>query len=251
MTHSSSRLQLVRAGMACRHTGWLPTSQLSRRSPETVMRTAFRRDCRLKSQATLAFVQFTGLVWCSFMSIILMVWFGLGPLCFLLGDWPHPGIREEIEQAGLLITLSSVLHFPAEQDVLSSEVPPVPQADPPAIMLQLDGSPPLGGNLEGVQPLLLVEPPLALFEGQDLLFLGCQEVYLVEPLPQASSEPFEDIFRRRGGIYVFGDGHPPVVQLLQEAVEVEAVSIVHAGPDVLRVFPHGGVRGLADLEPRL
>ena len=44
----------------------------------------------------------------------------LGPLCFLLHDPLHRGVWEEIEQAGLLMTLVSVLHVLAEQDVLSS-----------------------------------------------------------------------------------------------------------------------------------
>ena len=43
---------------------------------------------------------------------------------------------------------------------------------------------------------------------------------------------------------------PPIVQLLQEAVEVEGVAVVHGGLDVLQVFPHGGVRGLRDHERR-
>ena len=38
------------------------------------MRGVFRRDCFLKARATLAFVQFTTLLWCSLLSIILTVW---------------------------------------------------------------------------------------------------------------------------------------------------------------------------------
>ena len=133
---------------------------------------------------------------------------GLGPLRFLLRDPLHPGFREETKQARLLVILNLVLHVPAEQDILSSEVLPVPQADLPAIMLKLDGSPPLGGDMRGVHPLLLVEPLLGLLKGRDLLLLGCHEVQLLEHLRQAPSEPFEDIFLRRGRIHVFIDGHP-------------------------------------------
>ena len=39
------------------------------------------------------------------------------------------------------------------QDVLSSEVPPIPQADLPAIMLKVDGFPPLGSDSGSVHPL--------------------------------------------------------------------------------------------------
>ena len=49
---------------------------------------------------------------------------------------------------------------------------------------------------------------------------------------QAVPEPSEDIFLRIRGIHVFSDGHPPIVQLLQEAVEVEGVAIVHGGLDL-------------------
>ena len=41
-----------------------------------------------------------------------------------------------------------------------------------------------------------------------------------------------------------------IFQLLQEAVEVEGVAVVHGGLDVLQVFPHGGIRRLRDHERR-
>ena len=76
----------------------------------------------------------------------------VGPLRFLICDPCYPGVREEIEQAGLLIILSPVLHVPAEQNIFSPEVSPMRQADLPAIMLKLDGSPPLHGDLQGGPP---------------------------------------------------------------------------------------------------
>ena len=68
----------------------------------------------------------------------------------------------------LLISPVRVLNGPAEQDLLSPEVPPVPQADLPAIMLKLVGSPHLGGELLGFNPLLLDQPLLHLLQGCDL-----------------------------------------------------------------------------------
>ena len=85
---------------------WPPTSLSSRRqiadfsrSPERLRRRAFRRDCLLKSRATLALVKFTTLLLCSLLSIILTVWLLLALFPSLIRDPLHPGIREEIEQA--------------------------------------------------------------------------------------------------------------------------------------------------------
>ena len=123
----------------------------------------------------------------------------LDPLHLLLRDPLYPGVWEEIKQAGLLITLISVLRVPAEQVVLSSEVPPILHADLPAIVLKLDGSPPLAGDLRGVHPLMLVDPLIGLLEGPDGPFLGRHKVQLLEQLRQAPSEPFEEIFLATAG----------------------------------------------------
>ena len=87
---------------------------------------------------------------------------------------------------------------------------------PHAIMLKLDGSPPLVSDLLRVHPLLLVEPLLGLLEGRDLLLLGCYHIQILEHLRQAPSEPLEDIFHPRGGIHVLSDVRPRIVPLLEE-----------------------------------
>ena len=77
----SDQLRHICAGMACRRIICLPTSHSSRRqiasflrSLETVMRRALRRHCLFKSRATLVVVQFTTLLSCSLLTIILTVW---------------------------------------------------------------------------------------------------------------------------------------------------------------------------------
>ena len=189
----------------------------------------FPVHCLSKSPATLAFVQLTTFLWCSLLSIIFRVWLLLAHFCFLLCNPLHPGLREEIEQAGPLITLVPVLHFPAKQYALFPGVPPFPQADLLAIMLQLDRSPPLGVHSRGLHPLLLIEPLFGVFEGPELPLLGREEIQLLEYFRQAPPELFEDMFPRLGGIHDIGDGHTPIVQLLHEAVEVEEVPSYKGG----------------------
>ena len=104
----------------------------------------------------------------------------LGSLPFHLGDPLDLGLQEEVEQAGLLVALVSVLHVPAVQDVLSPKVTPLAQTDVFASLVTLDGSLPLGDNLRGVRPLLLVEPLVGVLDGLDLPLLGCHEVQLLE-----------------------------------------------------------------------
>ena len=107
-----------------------------------------------------------------------------------LGDPLPPGIREEVEQARrvrLRIILVRVLHIPAIQNTLSLEVAPFRQAEIPAIMLQLDGSPALGCDLRGVHRLLLLEPLLGVLEGPDLCCLDRHKVHLLLALPASAT----------------------------------------------------------------
>ena len=155
------------------------------------MREAFCRDCLFQVLGHVAFCLVHNLL------VVLVGEHHLGgmaalrPFGFLLRDPLHADVQEEIEQAGLLIIPVSVLHLPAKQDVLSPKVPPFPQADFLAIMLQLDGCQPLRGRLRGIQPPLLIEPLLCLLENSDLLLLSCDDVQLVAQFRQVPKNFFE------------------------------------------------------------
>ena len=140
------------------------------------MRSAFHRECLLKSQATLAFVGFTTFLWCSLLSITLTVW-------LLLAFYPSSSVTCCTEASGTRLSRQDCSSpsfqsstFQRDWTYCSLKFLPVPQAELPAIMLQLDGSPPLGGDRRGVIPFLLVAPLLGLLEGRDLPLPGCHKV---------------------------------------------------------------------------
>ena len=140
---------------------------------------------------------------------------------------------EPAAQAGVLITVLPVLPVPVV-------FPPFPEADVLAILLQLDGSTSLHGNLRGIRRLLPVEPLHGVLVNRDLPLLRRHKVQLLEHTWKAQAEPCGT-----------SDGNPSTLQLLQEALDVQGAPIVHGGADVLQVVPHSGVRGLGDHEGRL